>query len=136
MRDRKFDPYAPPSVLVADDEPEMVAFISDALEMTGYRVAGFTEGTALFKHLLGVLAGNQELPQAVVADVRMPHMSGLEVLAGIASSGLHIPVVLITAFGDAELHARARALGAASVLDKPFDISLLKSAVAAARRAS
>lgn len=137
MKPRVFaDPYAPPSLLVADDEPEMIAFISDAMQAAGYRVSGFSDGAAVFKHLLQVLAGNQETPSAIVVDVKMPRMTGLEVLGAIVGCGLRIPVVLITAFGDPALHGKARALGASDVIDKPFDIARLKAALELAIRST
>ena len=57
----------------------------------------------------------------------MPGHSGLEMLAALRREGWTTPVVLITAFGDRWVHDQARQLGAAAVLDKPFDIDALRA---------
>jgi two-component system response regulator HydG len=63
------------------------------------------------------------------SDVRMPGHSGLSVLEYLRSNDAVTPFVVITAFGDASTHAEATRLGAARVLDKPFDLNLLRQAL-------
>ena len=66
----------------------------------------------------------------VVSDIHMPGTTALEVLAEFRQLADEIPIVLITAFGSAETHDRARSLGAVAVIDKPFDIGALRRTVA------
>src|SRR6185369_6720787 len=66
----------------------------------------------------------------IISDVRMPGFTGLETLEYLHYARLRVPVILMTAFGDARTHAEARALGAAHVFDKPFDVDHLRAAVA------
>ena len=61
----------------------------------------------------------------IVSDIRMPGVSGLSVLAGLREIEGIPPIILITAFGDEETHAEADRLGAAAVLDKPFEMATL-----------
>ena len=67
-----------------------------------------------------------------MSDIRLPRVSGLDILAGVSRVPRHVPVILITGFGDEETHARARDLGAERVLDKPFAMSEFRAAVASA----
>jgi len=59
----------------------------------------------------------------------MPGASGLDVLAGLREVDWSMPVILITAFGSADTKARAGLLGAALLLDKPFELEELRHAV-------
>jgi FixJ family two-component response regulator len=56
----------------------------------------------------------------------MHGVTGLDVLAGLRETDWATPVILLTAFGDAELHAEAHRLGALAVFDKPFDFRDLR----------
>jgi CheY-like chemotaxis protein len=65
----------------------------------------------------------------IVSDICMPGMTGLEVLARVRASSIHLPVVLITAFGDEQTRNRAAALGGTVLFSKPFDMDDLRTAV-------
>lgn len=123
------DLYASPTLVVADDDPEMSDLIASVMARRGYSVLKFGDGRDLFAHIVDVMAGKASKPELVVSDLRMPGMTGLEAIVALNASGLEIPVILITAFGDPEVHARARDLGAAFVLDKPFDMAVLTAAI-------
>ena len=85
------------------------------------------DGLQLLERLREVRGSPLRWPDAIVSDVRMPGHSGLEMLAALRRAGWTTPVVLITAFGDRWVHDQARQLGAAAVLDKPFDIDALRA---------
>ena len=70
-----------------------------------------------------------EHPDVVVTDIRMPGISGIEMLAYLRNCREPTPVILITAFGDEELHGEAARWGASAVLDKPFELDDLRRAV-------
>lgn len=112
-------------VLIAEDDPHLLRLLAGTLE-DSYDVAQASNG---FELLDSATAG--ERPDLIISDIRMPGLTGLEVLAGLRSlkrigARGGTPVILITAFGDAETHALAGRLGAV-VLDKPFDLDDLRS---------
>jgi FixJ family two-component response regulator len=68
----------------------------------------------------------------LVADVRMPGMSGLQLQARLLAEGSHIPMIFITAHDDAQVKMQAMKAGAIEVLSKPFDDEVLLEKVRAA----
>ena len=71
----------------------------------------------------------QSIFDIVISDVRMPGLTGLDVLAILRCANWATPVILITAFGDEATHAEGRELGAVAVFDKPFNVEQLRAAV-------
>ena len=61
----------------------------------------------------------------IISDIRMPGVTGLEVLEGASQTDGFPPMILITAFGNEETHEQAERLGAVAFLDKPFEIELM-----------
>jgi DNA-binding NtrC family response regulator len=118
-------------VLLAEDDRELRWLIARTLRQEGLEVVEVHDGLELLDRVGVALLDNLELDSIdlIVSDVHMPGWSGLEVLAGLNSAGCRTPVVLITAFGDAEIHAAARRLGAIAVLDKPFQLDDLRTLV-------
>jgi DNA-binding response OmpR family regulator len=118
-------------ILLVEDDIQTRAMLAIALRRDGYDVVEAADGNAALEWLgPGVLEGRESrLPAAIVSDVRLPRFSGLEVLQGTRLAKRHIPVVIITGFGDPDTHARARELGADCVLDKPFDSKTLRAVI-------
>jgi len=114
----------PNVVVLAEDDHELRRLLASALRSDGHSVLEASDARELREHLLG-----GPMPDLVVSDVRMPGESGLDVLRWLRSTGSKVPVVMITAFGDAEAHAEAKACGAAAMFDKPFEIDDLRTAV-------
>lgn len=104
--------------------------IAASLGAAGFVVELVDDGGAL-RERLGPGAADAPLPQVVVSDLRMPGWTGLKALRFLQRHHPTIPVVLITAFGDPATHARARALGAAAVFDKPFELGSLRDTLLA-----
>jgi DNA-binding response OmpR family regulator len=111
-------------VLLADDDHAMRGLLESALRRAGFEVETARDGTELLERL-GVAEQNRRAPQLIVSDICMPGLTGLDVLTRVRSHFPEVPVILITAFGDALTHRRAHALGAVEVIDKPFDLGLL-----------
>jgi len=126
-----------PRILLVEDDPEMRRMLAVLLRRDGYGVTEVADGDEALEWLgTGLLDGEpSRIPALIVSDVRLPSLSGLDILAGARLWPRRIPVILITGFGDEDLHEQARALGAVCVLDKPFPISSLRSAVRFALRA-
>ena len=100
--------------------------IASVLRQDGYDVveAPTIDGLAVLADAAG-----RDTIAIVISDLRMPGMTGLELLASLRSAHCSTPFILITAFGSEETHARAGELGALAVLDKPFPIEHLQSLV-------
>jgi CheY-like chemotaxis protein len=113
-------------VLLAEDDASMRELVASSLRKGGYAVVEATDGADLVEQL-GSLWIEDRIPDAIVTDVRMPRLNGLDFLAGLRRPKWTIPVVVITAFGDRALHEEALRLGAAAVLDKPFRMAALRS---------
>jgi len=65
----------------------------------------------------------------ILSDINMPGMSGLELLPVMRAARPDVPVIMITAYGDAETHKRAIERGAQALLTKPIDFALLRKAI-------
>jgi DNA-binding response OmpR family regulator len=113
------------TVLLAEDDPALRDLLAFCLYRQGYTVVSCGDGMSLLDRLLPSLEGEGESIDLVVTDIRMPGLTGLEVLESLFDRCGHPPVICMTAFGDQETHALAGRLGAAAVIDKPFDIDIL-----------
>jgi urea transport system substrate-binding protein len=107
-----------PLILVADDDPEMVNIIDEALSYKGYRVVTARNGKEALERV------EQEKPQLILLDMKMPVMDGWAFTRVLRERhGRTIPVVVITAMEDSQL--RADELGAEGELGKPFNMQQL-----------
>lgn len=120
-------------VLVAEDDSEMRSLIATALSADGFDVIEARDGRELAELVAAMTPPGSRLepPDVIVSDIRMPGPSGLDGLAMLRESTWSVPVIVITGFGDLATHDEARRLGAAIVLDKPFDLDVLRTAVLA-----
>jgi two-component system, NtrC family, response regulator AtoC len=104
------------AILIVDDEPYLPHQFARFLRKHGYEVSTVPDGES----------GLQELQRRtidlVLLDVRLPKLSGLEVLTRIRKTEQDIPVVMLTAFGDVQTAVAAMKLGAADYLLKGFDL--------------
>lgn len=122
------DVGAPVRVLVADDDPDTREALADALRQDGYEVIEAQNGWELLQHL--AIPGERPTPvDLVISDVRMPGKNGLDILAGLRWANGETPFILITGFGDSQMHAEARRLGATALLSKPFELDQLRTVV-------
>lgn len=112
----------PPRILLAEDDVEMRALVSGDLRRAGYGVVECADGAALLRRLDSANRAEGLGVDLVVADVRMPELTGLEVLERLRGADPFTPYILVTGFGGAEIRRVAARLGAIAVLDKPFEI--------------
>ena len=112
-------------VIVDDDE-----LIRDSLNGL-MKAAGFPALTfASAEEFLG--SGQQEHTSCLIADIRMPGMSGLELQSRLSRDKLRIPIIFITAQGDEKMRMQALRAGAVEFLAKPIDDDALLEVVQAA----
>lgn len=120
--------FLQPRVLVADDDDASRAFFARGLRGAGYDVlcaANGREAVALLE---------QGPVDAVVTDIVMPEMSGIQLLRAIRSRNADVPVVLVTGSPDLESAMQAVKLGALLYLTKPIDLEELKRVMSRAVR--
>jgi CheY-like chemotaxis protein len=122
-----------PLALVAEDDEAGRHLVAAWLEHKGYRVVTACDGVELLERLES-LASSGELEEAflIVTDVDMPKRDGLAALELVGTRFPRAAAVVVTAFGDLPTRQRARLLGAWTVLDKPFRLTDLADAAAAA----
>ncbi|MCX4241043.1 response regulator [Paraliomyxa miuraensis] len=122
------------NVLLAEDDPDLLDLLSCYLRRRGYRVFCVRDGTALLKRIdESTPVGSLPPIDVIVSDVYMPGLDGLEALQELQDDGRRIPMILMTAFGSHDVHEQGRRQGASLVLDKPFELDDLLSAVDEAR---
>src|SRR3954469_1768446 len=112
-------------VLVADDEPSMLALLSAYIRSKGYRVLEASDGDMAWQ------LAHQHLPNAVVLDVMMPGMSGWEVCRKIreAVSLAHTGVIMLTGIGESLNEMTSPLYGADAHVDKPFEFAILDAKI-------
>ncbi len=119
-------------LLLAEDDLEMRRLLATRLRRLGFEVVEVADGWQLLELAMAGATDGSPSVGLVISDVRMPGLTGLEVLARLRRSAYPAPVILVTAFGDRATHAEATRLGAAAVLDKPFELDELCRAALAA----
>jgi CheY-like chemotaxis protein len=120
-------------ILVAEDDVQMRRLVATILRSSGYRVVEACDGAEVLERVESTIwADRQDLFGAIVSDMNMPALTGLDVLAALRCTAVDTPFILITAYGDEGVRAEATALGAAAVLDKPIDLEELERVVQAA----
>ena len=110
-------------ILLADDDAEMRSMVAWALERKGYIVQECHDGDSLKKWIDRSHSRSTNVTfDLVVSDIRMPGLTGLEILEDVQTHGGQLPVILVSAFCDSETEDQARRLGAAALLPKPFEV--------------
>jgi len=103
-----------PLVAIVDDDPSMRDATSNLLEAEGMSTATFADAQAFLQSAGKLRAA------CLLADLRMPGMSGLQLHQHLVAAGISIPTILITAFASDETRVRAREAGIVCCLAKPF----------------
>lgn len=113
-------------VAIVDDDESVQRSLQDLIESDGLSTLCF--GSA--EQFLDSEAPNNAA--CLIADIRMPGMSGLELQATLKAEGCRIPIIFITAHGHSAMRTLAMAEGAVEFLTKPFNDAVLLEAVHAA----
>ena len=127
-------PVASARVLIADDELAVLSLFGDALRDVGYEVATVCDGLQLYQTLGFFDERPGQFPpfDIVITDIRMPGVTGIEALQGIAMIWPRLPIIVISSFVDRAMREAANCYRAAGVFQKPVGMPALISAVRAA----
>lgn len=122
-----------PLVLLVDDDEGIRNSVRYLLASVGVDCRTFASG----RELLELKAqGAPAVPGCILLDIRMPGMSGIEVLAELKRLGCTLPVIMVTGHGDVPLAVAAMKAGAEDFIEKPYKDQLLLDTVNAAIRKS
>ena len=112
-----------PNILLIDDEEAFVTTLQERLEMRGFSPRVALDGES------GLEMIAQDPPDVVVLDLRMPGMSGLEVLRRIRKRWPGLPVIMLSGHGSDQDFESCVNLGAALYHKKPLDIEVLLDSI-------
>jgi FixJ family two-component response regulator len=113
-------------VAIVDDDDLMRSALQGLLKSVGLPTQAFASAEEFLK------SGQQDRVGCLVADIRMPGMSGLELQAQLNADQCRIPTIFITAHGDEKMRMQALRAGAVEFMAKPFDDEALLESVRAA----
>ena len=113
-------------VAIVDDERSVQIALKDLMESAGLSARCFGSAEEFLE------SDQRNQTACLIADIRMPGMSGLELQAKLKAEGARIPIIFITAHGDAKMKMQAMKAGAVDFLSKPFDDEVLLERVRAA----
>jgi two-component system response regulator MprA len=119
---------AAPTILVVDDEPGVRASLQDALELEGYDVLAVENG------LKAVMTLTDRPVDAVVLDVAMPYVDGMEVCRRVRAGGNEVPILMLTAKDSVDDRVAGLEAGADDYLVKPFALRELLARLKAIMR--
>ncbi|MFN8457531.1 MAG: response regulator [Anaerolineae bacterium] len=111
-------------VLIIEDRRENIVFIANnILKPLGYEVITAMDGPT------GLSKAQEESPDLIISDLKLPGMGGLEVLEQLRQNGFNIPTIVMTFHGTEETAVKALRLGACDYLIKPFTLDEMQAAL-------
>jgi len=115
-----------PVVHIIDDDDAVRDSLAYLLQTSRIDVRTYETASAFLASIKSLLSG------CVITDVRMPEMTGIELLRRLREGGIDIPVIVITGHGDIPMAVEAMKCGATDFFEKPFDDDALLAAVRSA----
>lgn len=109
----------PKTIMLIDDESDTRVYLFDLLNTEGYRVQTFENPYEALTKVHGLN------PDAILLDVRMPQVDGLDFLPMLRLTAPGVPIIILTAFANSEVCRKARELGAFDIVAKPFRVQTL-----------
>jgi DNA-binding response OmpR family regulator len=110
-------------ILVIEDDEEMRSLLKDFLEEEGFETDSASNGSDAFRKLV------KEPFDFIITDIRMPGLTGLDILPGIKKLHPDASIIVITAFGSEEVHWRSLNRGATAYLEKPIHFDKLRTLI-------
>jgi DNA-binding response OmpR family regulator len=114
-----------PSIMMVDDDPGVLKLYGLFFELNGYRLLKARDGRS------GLVMLDHETPDLFILDVMMPEMSGIEFCQHVRArpETAHVPVLMLSAWGDQKIVDEAFAAGATGYLSKPMEPKELEAKV-------
>lgn len=109
--------------MIVDDEEDICDLLSEFLEDKGYQTFRATNGDEALQLV------KEARPHILLLDIRLPGMSGIEILRNVRSVDPGVGVIMITAFHDMQIAQEALKLGASDFVTKPIDMPYLETSV-------
>ena len=116
----------PHSVAIVDDDDSVRGALQGLMKEAGFEARAFPSAEDFLN------SGLLHETGCLIADIRMPGMSGLELQQTLNATACRMPIIFITAHGDAKMRLQAMRAGAVEFLAKPFDDEVLLDSVRAA----
>lgn len=116
-----------PTVLIIDDEKELLELLVEELSALDVDIVTAEDGKQALQMITDI--SSKSPIDAVLSDINMPNMTGLELLAEIRKMGNETPFVFLTGYGDKEKAILALKLGAMDFLEKPYNREVLLKSV-------
>jgi FixJ family two-component response regulator len=113
-------------VAIVDDDESIRNALNGLMKEVGFPTQAFASAEEFLQ------SGQQQHTACLIADIRMPGMSGLELQAKLNAENCRIPIIFITGHGDEKMRLQALRAGAVEFLPKPFDDEILLDSVRAA----
>ncbi|QTD40740.1 response regulator [Sporosarcina sp. Te-1] len=111
------------SLLIVDDQTGIRLLLEEVFKREGFNTRLAANGTEALQSV------EENKPDCVLLDMKMPGMDGIEVLKRIKKGWPDVPVIMMTAYGEIELTENAIDIGAAQYFTKPFNIYEVRDAV-------
>ena len=105
-----------PKVWIADDDEAIRMVLEEGLKSAGLEIATFADGESLIEAL------NDEKPDLIISDIKMPGMHGYDLLKHVKNNYDKLPVIIMTAFTDMQAAIDSYGGGAFEYIPKPFDL--------------
>lgn len=113
------------TILLVDDNSELLTALTKVLEKEGYRVVALPSAERAIEHIQSTATQ----PDLVITDVSMPGLKGIDFLSALKNAIPQLPVIVITAFGEWDQYMDALRRGAFAYLPKPLEKNELLSTV-------
>ncbi len=110
-------------VFIIEDDEEMRSLLTDMMTEEGFEADSVENGSEAFRRLA------KESFDLIVTDIRMPGLSGLDILPGLRRLQPDVPIIVITAFGGYDVRQRALERGADAYLEKPIRLRELRTLI-------
>lgn len=101
-------------IMIIEDDAEMRSLLIEFLGEDGYQVDSAQTGLEALSKI------TKEVFDLIVTDIRMPGLTGLDILSSIKKQQPQVPIIVITAFGNEEVYRRSMERGASAYLEKPI----------------